>query len=217
MSLEPQRLPDALDTLAQVGKILDVPGIAADRVRELEERLASVRAAVAGEHRPRVAAIEWLDPLWPAGHWVPEQIHTAGGEPLLASPGEHTGPTTAEALATARPDVILLMPCGFSPERTRAEAKPEDWAGRAGQVWILDGPAYFNRPGPRVVREQRSSPTSCTASPSAIPSTTARHTAWPEQSPHRRSDLGSPRSASARTASTIIVFLPPWSGPLSPR
>ncbi|URN07210.1 ABC transporter substrate-binding protein [Actinomadura madurae] len=152
VSLEPQRLPDALDTLAQVGKILDVPGIAADRVRELEERLASVRAAVAGEHRPRVAAIEWLDPLWPAGHWVPEQIHTAGGEPLLASPGEHTGPTTAEALATARPDVILLMPCGFSPERTRAEAEPEDRAGRADQVWVLDGPAYFNRPGPRVVR-----------------------------------------------------------------
>ncbi|WP_412515257.1 hypothetical protein K8Z49_23780 [Actinomadura madurae] len=59
---------------------------------------------------------------------------------------------TAEALATARPDVILLMSCGFSPERTRAEAEPEDWTGRADQVWVLDGPAYFNRPGPRVVR-----------------------------------------------------------------
>ncbi|MFI0411824.1 cobalamin-binding protein [Actinomadura sp. 3N508] len=152
VSLEPKTLPDVLDTLVQVGKILDVSDAAADRARDLRERLDRVREAVAGASRPRVAAIEWLDPLWPAGHWVPEQIRAAGGEPLLASPGEHTGPMTAGELDAARPDVILLMPCGFAPERTRAEAAPRDWQGRAGQVWVLDGPAYFNRPGPRVVR-----------------------------------------------------------------
>lgn len=152
VSLEPKTLPEVVDGVLQVGKILGVPETAAARVRELEGRLARVREAVADAPRPRVAAIEWLDPLWPAGHWVPEQIEAAGGRPLLAEPGEHTGPMTAAALADARPDVILLMPCGFSPDRTMAEAKPSDWEGRAGQVWVVDGPSYFNRPGPRVVR-----------------------------------------------------------------
>lgn len=152
VSLEPKTLPEVVDGVLQVGEILGVPETAAARVRELEGRLARVREAVADAPRPRVAAIEWLDPLWPAGHWVPEQIEAAGGQPLLAEPGEHTGPMTAAALADARPDVILLMPCGFSPDRTMAEAKPSDWEGRAGQVWVVDGPSYFNRPGPRVVR-----------------------------------------------------------------
>ncbi|WP_222869043.1 ABC transporter substrate-binding protein [Actinomadura syzygii] len=152
VSLEPRTLPDVLDTLVEVGKILDVPETAADRARGLRERLVRVREAVSGAARPRVAAVEWLDPLWPAGHWVPEQVSAAGGEPLLASPGEHTGPMTTDRLDAARPDVILLMPCGFRPERTRAETRPDDWRGRAEQVWVLDGPAHFNRPGPRVVR-----------------------------------------------------------------
>ena len=152
VSLEPKTLPEVLDGVLQVGKILEVPETAAARVRELDGRLTRVRDAVAGARRPRVAAIEWLDPLWPAGHWVPEQIDTAGGRPLLAAPGEHTRPMTAATLSDARPDVILLMPCGFSPDRTRAEARPADWEGRADQVWVVDGPSYFNRPGPRVVR-----------------------------------------------------------------
>ncbi|MEU6343306.1 ABC transporter substrate-binding protein [Streptomyces sp. NPDC046977] len=105
-------------------------------------------------------AIEWLDPLWPAGHWVPEQISHAGGEALLAAPGEHTKPMTWEAVVAARPDVVLALPCGFSPERTLREREAltvlPGWADlpavRAGRVWVLDGPAYFNRPGPRVVR-----------------------------------------------------------------
>ena len=152
VSLEPRTLPDVLDNVRQVGEILGVPDTAAARVRELQGRLARVRDAVADAPRPRVVAIEWLDPLWPAGHWVPEQIATAGGEPLLAAPGEHTGPKTDAALADAHPDVILLMPCGFGPDRTRAEARPSDWEDRAAEVWVVDGPSYFNRPGPRVVR-----------------------------------------------------------------
>jgi iron complex transport system substrate-binding protein len=107
-----------------------------------------------------VAAIEWLDPIWPAGHWVPEQITAAGGTPLLAEPGQHTEPVDWQAVVDAQPDVLLLLPCGFPPERTLAETnlltRRPGWADlpavRSGQVWVLDGPAYFNRPGPRVVR-----------------------------------------------------------------
>jgi iron complex transport system substrate-binding protein len=160
ISLEPRTLPEVLRSIEHVGEVLDVPGVAAELVRELDERLDKVRRLVAGRPRPRVAAIEWLDPLWPAGHWVPEQIRCAGGEPLLAEAGEHTSPVEWETLRASRPDVILLLPCGFPPDRTESEwqllTRLPGWAElpavRAGEVWVLDGPAYFNRPGPRVVR-----------------------------------------------------------------
>ncbi|MEW1632751.1 cobalamin-binding protein [Streptomyces sp. NPDC093801] len=160
LSLEPRTLDDVLDCLVTVGELLGVGEAAERRRTELRGRLAEVRRRTAGRARPRVVAIEWLDPLWPAGHWVPEQIAAAGGEALLAEPGEHTKPMTWEAVREARPDVILVLPCGFPPERTMTEldlltAQP-GWhelpAVAAGEVWVLDGPAYFNRPGPRVVR-----------------------------------------------------------------
>ncbi|WP_030723754.1 cobalamin-binding protein [Streptomyces sp. NRRL S-237] len=160
LSLEPRRLDDVLDCLVTVGELLGVAERARKRREALAARLETVRARTAGRPRPRVVAIEWLDPLWPAGHWVPEQIACAGGEALIAAPGEHTRPMDWEAVRAARPDVLLVMPCGFAPERTLRErdlltALP-GWeelpAVRAGEVWVLDGPAYFNRPGPRVVR-----------------------------------------------------------------
>ncbi|MER7676977.1 cobalamin-binding protein [Streptomyces sp. NPDC096934] len=160
LSLEPRTLDDVLDCLVTVGDVLGVGEYAEQRRTELNGRLDNVRAAVAGRPRPRVVAIEWLEPLWPAGHWVPEQITAAGGHPLLASPGEHTEAMTWDAVRAARPDVVLVLPCGFPPDRTLSEAhlltRLPGWsdlpAVRSGQVWVLDGPSYFNRPGPRVVR-----------------------------------------------------------------
>ncbi|MFF8732637.1 cobalamin-binding protein [Streptomyces sp. NPDC015171] len=160
VSLEPRTLDDVLDCLVTVGELLGVRERAERRRAELRDRLDRVRAAVAGRDRPRVVAIEWLDPLWPAGHWVPEQITAAGGEPLLAAPGEHTEPMTWEAVRAARPDAVLVLPCGFPPERTLREAglltRLPGWAElpavRSDRVVVLDGPSFFNRPGPRVVR-----------------------------------------------------------------
>ncbi|MFC5286397.1 cobalamin-binding protein [Actinokineospora guangxiensis] len=159
VSLEPRTLDEVLDCVRHVGGLLDVPD-AAERVASLRERLAAVADAVAGRPRPRVAAIEWLDPVWPAGHWVPEQIAAAGGRGLLAAAGEHTSPVPWERVVAEEPEVVLLMPCGLTQERTLAELPVltglPGWAElpavRAGRVWALDGPAYFNRPGPRVVR-----------------------------------------------------------------
>jgi iron complex transport system substrate-binding protein len=160
ISLEPDTLAGVLDCLRLLGHALGVPEVAAHESALLEARLAAVGARVAGLPRPRVAVIEWLDPLWPAGHWVPEQVERAGGVPLLARAGEHTRPIPWESVLAARPEVLLLAPCGFPPERTLAElavltGRP-GWAElpavRDGNVWVLDGPAYFNRPGPRVVR-----------------------------------------------------------------
>ncbi|WP_237305059.1 hypothetical protein [Streptomyces qaidamensis] len=135
-------------------------GASPNSAARLRNRLAAVRRLTAGRRRARGVAIEWLDPLWPAGHRVPEQLACAGAEPLLAAPGEHTKPMERAAVRAARPDVVLVLPCGFSPERTLSERElltslpgwDELPAGRAGEVWVLDGPARFNRPGPRVVR-----------------------------------------------------------------
>ncbi|WP_134732312.1 cobalamin-binding protein [Amycolatopsis nivea] len=160
LSLEPRTLDEVLDCLTTLGDALGVPEVAAARVAELRSRLATIRRHVAGLPRPRVVALEWLDPLWPAGHWVPEQISAAGGTPLLAEPGEHTKPMPWDAVVAARPDVLLVLPCGFSPDRTESEldvlTSLPGWtdlpAVRNDRVWLLDGPSYFNRPGPRVVR-----------------------------------------------------------------
>jgi iron complex transport system substrate-binding protein len=159
LSLEPHTLDEVLECLVRVGGELGARATAERRVAGLRERLDAIRAAVAGRPRPRVAAIEWLDPLWPAGHWVPDQIAVAGGEAVLAVAGEHTSAMDWSALVDSAPDVLLLMPCGFAPARTHAEldlltSRP-GWsrlpAVIRGEVWVVDGPAYFNRPGPRVV------------------------------------------------------------------
>lgn len=157
VSLEPATVDGVLDCLRRVGDVLGVPDRAETEIAALRKRLGALTRPPTGK---RVVALEWLDPVWPAGHWVPEQIALAGGEPLLARAGEHTRPIPWEAVADARPDVLLLMPCGFTPDRTLAEAPTladrPGWADlpavRNDQVWVLDGPACYNRPGPRVVR-----------------------------------------------------------------
>ena len=103
--------------------------------------------------------VEWLDPLMPGGLWVPEQIAFAGGRSLLTEPGRHSTPHELSTLVRLNPDAILLGPCGYTTERTRAELDTltnlPGWdsvtAVQEDRVWIVDGPAYFNRPGPRVV------------------------------------------------------------------
>jgi iron complex transport system substrate-binding protein len=146
LSLEPSTLDEVLGCLKTVGDVLGVDS--ADRIAALRQRVGDVERQTRDLVHPRVAAIEWLDPCWPAGHWVPEQITAAGGVPLLAGKGEHTGPITWQAVHDAEPDVVLLMPCGFPPERTLRELPDQPLP----ETWVLDGPSYFNRPGPRVVR-----------------------------------------------------------------
>ena len=156
VSLEPRTLAEVFGTLATVGDLLGVD--TTDIVAGLRARLAAADPRPA--HRPRVLVVEWMDPPWPAGHWVPEQVSAAGGTPLLAAPGEHTSAVEWDAMLATDPDVVVVAPCGFPPRRTRAEidvltSRP-GWADlravRDGRVWLADGPSFFNRPGPRVVR-----------------------------------------------------------------
>ncbi len=122
-------------------------------------RLERVEALVAGAPRPRVACLEWLAPLFNAGHWVPEQVAYAGGQDVLGEAGARSREIVWPDLVVADADVLLLMPCGFDAHRAAREAaalrgRPEWHALRAvreGRTYAVDGSAYFSRPGPRVV------------------------------------------------------------------
>ena len=107
-----------------------------------------------------MVVLEWLDPVWPVGHWVPDQVAAAGGTEVLGVAGAHTEPVEWDGRGRGGTGGARARPCGFPPERTLAElpaltARP-GWSSlpavRSGRVWVVDGPAYFNRPGPRVVR-----------------------------------------------------------------
>jgi len=120
------------------------------RLRAVHERLKAARAP-----RPRVAVIEWLDPLFVAGHWTPELVRRAGGVDVLASPGAHSVTVTANQVHEAEPDVLLFAPCGFDVARAEHEGRAllerPEWAwARTRDAWALDGNALTSRPGPRL-------------------------------------------------------------------
>jgi len=160
ISLQPNSLADIWDDIGRVAAGLGVDEDGERLVASLRARMQGIkeRAAMIGQ-RPRVACIEWADPLMAAGNWTPELIEMAGGENLLSLPGEHSPAISFEDLAATDPDVIVIAPCGFSLERTREDkavlAAQPGWrnlrAVRHSQVFLADGNQYFNRPGPRLV------------------------------------------------------------------
>ncbi|HEY2389238.1 MAG TPA: cobalamin-binding protein [Candidatus Binatia bacterium] len=159
VSLTPRMLDDVWADFARVGAALGRDSRARVLIDETRERLAAVRARTAGLPRPVVACVEWLDPPMTAANWIPEMIEIAGGAYPFAAAGAHSTTTSWPALVAAAPEVVVLMPCGFTIAQTRRElptllARPE-WralpAVRAGRASVVDGNAYFNRPGPRLV------------------------------------------------------------------
>jgi iron complex transport system substrate-binding protein len=152
VSLQPARLAEVLDNVREVAEACGAGARGAALVRRLRERL-DVVAAKAPALRPRVAVVEWLEPLMLAGHWVPDCIESAGGEPVGPRPGLPSRYASWEELRGLRPDAIVVAPCGFDLARTLAEAAPlaERLATITERVLFLDGNAYLNRPGPRLV------------------------------------------------------------------
>jgi len=152
VSLEPNSLAEVLDTILLVGDLTGRDAAARESVHELQSRLQRVRERVRGLRRPKVYAMEWLDPPFSAGHWVPEMVDIAGGEEVLGNPGTKSERITPQRVLEAAPEIIVLMPCGFSLERTVQEYRRTDFLpGWTGEVYAVDGSSYFNRPGPRLI------------------------------------------------------------------
>ncbi|MFA5896705.1 MAG: cobalamin-binding protein [Thermoplasmata archaeon] len=160
LSLDPHGLRDLLEDIRRVGKACGAEEAAEASIAGLRERMAAIALRTTKiQRRPKVLCLEWLDPLFLAGHWVPEMVELAGGTNVIAVPGEKSRRVEPKGVVMASPDVAILMPCGFHMDRTIKEAPTvagRPWwsdlpAARREQVWLVDGSSYFNRPGPRVV------------------------------------------------------------------
>ncbi|MFC4147700.1 ABC transporter substrate-binding protein [Micromonospora mangrovi] len=151
LSLDPYTLEEVLGTILAVGAAAGVPARAAALVDGLRARLAAVSAAVAGRPRARVAVVEWVDPPFGGGHWIPDLVEAAGGEPVAGHPGARSAPTTWEALRAAAPQVVLVAPCGFGLDGAAEQAATVVPHFPGAQVWALDADALIVRAGPRLV------------------------------------------------------------------
>lgn len=164
VSLEPSSIEGIFNSITTVGAMAEAEDAAIDLVESLRDRLSAVEARVqsrrdAGQRPSRVVGLEWLDPPFTVGHWIPEQIRRAGGWDLLGADGEPSSQTTWEVIGEVDPEMLLLMPCGYHLTETVAEwsrtPRPVGYsdlsAARRERILALDGSAYFSRPGPRVI------------------------------------------------------------------
>jgi len=159
LRLHPHTLSDILEDIGAVGAATGRAAEAARLVADLRTRIARVAAALRGRARPRVVCLEWLDPPFCGGHWMPEVARLAGGRELIGRPGRPSFRIEWPQIAAARPDVVVLVLCGFDLARTQREAEGlaarAEWqnlpAVRAGRVYATDASSYFSRSGPRIV------------------------------------------------------------------
>ena len=159
LSLTPHCLADVWNDIRRVGQATGRCQEAETFAATLEQKVSAIASVVAQSRaRPRVLCLEWLDPFYVGGHWVPEMVAKAGGEDVLGRPGEASFRVSSEQILQSRPDVIVVMPCGYNSSRARAElslAKISDaWgalpAVRNRRVFAVDANSYFSRPGPRL-------------------------------------------------------------------
>jgi iron complex transport system substrate-binding protein len=160
ISLQPNSLSDIFNDITAVADALGVQAEGADLLERLTERVDIIKHKLKFlDNKPTVACVEWLEPMMIAGNWVPELVEIAGGVPILATNGKHSPYIKWENIAAADPDIIVLMPCGFSMDRTLKEVSillqqpgfGELNAVKNNRLYITDGNQYFNRPGPRIV------------------------------------------------------------------
>lgn len=151
---DPSTLGEVLEDVIRLGEATGMGPQAHELRAELEGRLATVRAAVSGASAPRVIALEWLDPPYVGGHWIPEMVSIAGGEDIAGSPGLRSPEVQWGELSGLNPDVVVAMPCGWYVEEARAQAI-DHWERieslGAGRVFAVDAASTFSRPGPRLI------------------------------------------------------------------
>jgi iron complex transport system substrate-binding protein len=154
ISLDPHTVGEVLGDAGTLAQATDRRDAAAELVKDAAARIDRVRVAVRRARRPRVVALEWLDPPFAAGHWIPQLIEYAGGEDVLGFAGEKSEQQSWEEVVAAQPDVVIVMPCGYDAEIAHREAemhRDQLAAVGAGEVVAVDAASYFSRPGPRIV------------------------------------------------------------------
>ncbi len=154
LTIDPHTLDDVLESVVAVGQATGNEGAALTLVGSLRERLDAVRSRVRGRPRPRVVVLEWSDPPYAPGHWIPEMVTAAGGEPVLGAAGEKSVRVTWDAVHAAAPDVVVVAPCGFDRAEAQRQADGLVAAGLlpAGVgVHAVDANGQWARPGPRLV------------------------------------------------------------------
>jgi iron complex transport system substrate-binding protein len=154
ISLDPKTLGETLGDVRTLAEATGRRDRGIELIRQASARIDRVRLAVRAQPRPRVAALEWLDPVYVAGHWTPELIELAGGEDALGLPAEPSETKSWEAVAAAEPEVVVVMPCGYDAPRAHQEAlayASELAALKAQRVVAVNASAYFSRPGPRLI------------------------------------------------------------------
>ncbi|EFQ84512.1 hypothetical protein HMPREF0063_10364 [Aeromicrobium marinum DSM 15272] len=151
VTLDPMRLSEVLDCVTLVGERAGVPDRARTVVSDLQGRLDAVAAAVDTAPRRRVAVVEWTDPLYTGGHWIPDQIEAAGAVSVAGHRGTASGPTPWDHLQSASPEVVFVAPCGYGLDAAAAQAGTVVDRLPGVEVWAVDGNAVVVRPGPRLV------------------------------------------------------------------
>jgi len=151
VSLDPHTLEEVLDSIVMVGERVGAGPQAAALVASLRERLEAVRRRVAGRTRPRVAVVEWVDPPFTAGHWVPDLVTAAGGEPVASNAGGPSIETAWSDIAAASPDLVVVAPCGFHLDGATEQALAVLDRLPPVPVWAIDADGIVVRPGPRLV------------------------------------------------------------------
>lgn len=160
LTLNPHSLADMCAHIRAVGGATERTAEAQKLIAEFENTVADVERSVAALHRPRVLCLEWLDPPYVAGHWVPEMVEHAGGADVLGHVGKPSFRVDWETVIAARPEVIVIMPCGYSLASAQAELRnlplPAGWndlpAVRDSRVFVTEASGYFSRPGPRLAK-----------------------------------------------------------------
>ena len=154
VTLDPMTLDDVLASIERVGAVTGTGERAVSLVGDLRSRLARVADAVAGRPRPRMALLEWTDPPFAPGHWLPDMVAAAGADPVIGAAGERSRPIAWADLATALPEQVVVAPCGFrldAAAELAADLVAKDLLPEGAEVWAVDADAAFVRPGPRVV------------------------------------------------------------------
>jgi iron complex transport system substrate-binding protein len=154
ISLDPHTLGETLSDIRTIAEATGRRDEGVDLIQQIADRIDKVKLAVRGLPRPRVLALEWLDPVFVAGHWTPQMIEFAGGEDVLGMPGESSQELSWELIAATKPEVVVVMPCGYDAKRSHQEAldHSEKLASlHAERIVAVDASACFSRPGPRLI------------------------------------------------------------------